>query len=95
MSGIAVSKYSTKKALDKSSSFIDYFPFLFRISIPVLDELVLVVVLAIEMIFWHNLQIKITTETEDTLRTDSTFCGDMAIWEQETGVLYQVVVYGG
>jgi hypothetical protein len=33
------------------------------------------------MIFWHNLQIKITTETEDTLRTDSTFCGDMAIWE--------------
>jgi hypothetical protein len=24
------------------------------------------------MIFWHNLQIKITTETEDTLRTDST-----------------------
>jgi hypothetical protein len=31
-------------------------------------------------------QIKITTETEDTLRTDSTFCGDMAIWEQETGV---------
>jgi hypothetical protein len=28
--------------------------------------------LAIEMIFWHNLQIKITTETEDTLRTDST-----------------------
>jgi hypothetical protein len=28
------------------------------------------------MIFWHNLQIKITTETEDTLRTDSTFCGD-------------------
>ena len=46
------------------------------------------------MIFWHNLQIKITTETEDTLRTDSTFCGDMAIWEQETGVLYQVAVYG-
>jgi hypothetical protein len=46
--------------------------------------------LAIEMIFWHNLQIKITTETEDTLRTDITFCGDMAIWEQETGVLYQV-----
>jgi hypothetical protein len=35
--------------------------------------------LAIEMMFWHNLQIKITTETEDTLRTDSTFCGDMAI----------------
>jgi hypothetical protein len=29
--------------------------------------------LAIEMIFWHNLQIKITTVTEDTLRTDSTF----------------------
>jgi hypothetical protein len=28
-------------------------------------------------------------------RTDSTFCGDMAIWEQETGVLYQVPVYGG
>ena len=27
--------------------------------------------------------------------TDSTFCGDMAIWEQETGVLYQVAVYGG
>jgi hypothetical protein len=24
--------------------------------------------LAIEMMFWHNLQIKITTETEDTLR---------------------------
>jgi hypothetical protein len=48
-----------------------------------------------EMIFWHNLQIKITTETEDTLRTDSTFCGDMAIWEQETGELYQVAVYGG
>jgi hypothetical protein len=46
----------------------------------------------VEMIFWHNLQIKITTETEDTLRTDSTFCGDMAIWEQETGVLYQVAV---
>jgi hypothetical protein len=43
--------------------------------------------LAIEMIFWHNLQIKITTETEDTLRTDSTFCGDMAICEQERGVL--------
>jgi hypothetical protein len=41
--------------------------------------------LAIEMIFWQNLQIKITTEAEDTLRTDSTFCGDMAIWEQETG----------
>jgi hypothetical protein len=36
------------------------------------------------MIFWHNLQIKITIETEDTLRTDSTFCGDMAIWEQKT-----------
>jgi hypothetical protein len=51
--------------------------------------------LAIEMIIWHNLQIKITTETEDTLRTDSTFCSDMAIWEQETGVLYQIVVYGG
>ena len=51
--------------------------------------------LAIEMIFWHNLQIKSTTETEDTLRTDSTFCSDMAIWEQETGVLYQIVVYGG
>ena len=51
--------------------------------------------LAIEIMFWHNLQIKITTETEDTLRTDSTFCGDMAIWEQETGVLYQVAVYGG
>jgi hypothetical protein len=51
--------------------------------------------LAIEMIFWHNFQIKITTETEDTLRTDSTFCGDMAIWEQETGELYQVAVYGG
>jgi hypothetical protein len=51
--------------------------------------------LAIEMIFWHNLQINITTETEDTLRTDSTFCGDMAICEQERGVLYQVVVYGG
>ena len=49
--------------------------------------------LAIEMIFWHNLQIKITTETEDTLRTDSTLCGDMAIWEQETDVLYQVAVY--
>jgi hypothetical protein len=47
----------------------------------------------IEMIFWHNLQIKITTETEDILCTDSTFCGDMAIWEQETGVLYQVAVY--
>jgi hypothetical protein len=29
--------------------------------------------LAIEMMFWHNLQIKITTEAEDTLRTDSTF----------------------
>jgi hypothetical protein len=43
--------------------------------------------LAIEMMFWHNLQIKITTEAEDTLRTDSTFCGDMTIWEQETGVL--------
>jgi hypothetical protein len=40
-------------------------------------------------------QIKITTEAEHTLRTDSTFCGDMAIWEQETGVLYQVAVYGG
>jgi hypothetical protein len=51
--------------------------------------------LAIEMMFWHKLQIKITTETEDTLRTDSTLCGDMAIWEQETGVLYQVAVYGG
>ena len=47
------------------------------------------------MMFWHNLQIKITTEAEDTLRTDSTFGGDMAIWEQETGVLYQVAVYGG
>jgi hypothetical protein len=44
------------------------------------------------MIFWHNLQIKITTETEDTLRTDSTFCGDMAIWEQETGVLCQALL---
>ena len=22
-------------------------------------------------------------------------CGDMAIWEQETGELYQVAVYGG
>jgi hypothetical protein len=51
--------------------------------------------LAIEIMFWHNLQIKITTETEDTLRTDSTFCGDMTIWEQETGVLYHVAVYGG
>jgi hypothetical protein len=51
--------------------------------------------LAIEMMFWHNLQIKITTEAEDTLRTDSTFCGYMAIWELETGVLYQVAVYGG
>jgi hypothetical protein len=49
---------------------------------------------AIEMMFWHNLQIKITTEAEHTLRTDSTFCGDMANWEQETGVLYQVAVYG-
>jgi hypothetical protein len=39
-------------------------------------------------------QIKITTETEDTL-VDSTFCGDIAIWEQETGMLYQVAVYGG
>jgi hypothetical protein len=37
----------------------------------------------IEMMFWHNLQIEITTETEDTLRTDSTFCDDMTIWEQE------------
>jgi hypothetical protein len=43
--------------------------------------------LAIEMIFWHNLQIEITTETEDTLRTDSTFCGDMAIWEQEKDIV--------
>jgi hypothetical protein len=51
--------------------------------------------LTIEIMFWHNLQIKITTEAEDTLRTDSTFCGDMAIWEQETGVLYEVAVYGG
>jgi hypothetical protein len=51
--------------------------------------------LAIEMMFWHNLHIKITTEAEDTLRRDSTFCGDMTIWEQETGVLYQVAVYGG
>jgi len=51
--------------------------------------------LAIEMMFWHNLQIENTTEAEDTLRTDNTFCGDMAIWEQETGVLYQVAVYGG
>jgi hypothetical protein len=50
--------------------------------------------LAIEMMFWHNLQIKITTETEDKLRTDNTFCGDMAIWEQETGVLCKVAVYG-
>ena len=50
--------------------------------------------LAIEMMFRHNLQINIRTEAEDTLRTDSTFCGDMAIWEQETGVLYQVAVYG-
>jgi hypothetical protein len=48
-----------------------------------------------EVMFWHNLQIKITTEAEHTLRTDSTFCGDMAIWEQDTGVLYQVAVYGG
>jgi hypothetical protein len=47
------------------------------------------------MMLWHNLQIKITTEAEHTLRTDSTICGDMAIWEQETGVLYQVAVYGG
>ena len=45
--------------------------------------------------FWHNLQINNTTKTEDTLCTDSTFCGDMSIWEQETGVLYQVAVYGG
>jgi hypothetical protein len=51
--------------------------------------------LAIKMMSWYNLQIKITTEAEDTLRTDSTCCGDMAIWEQETGVLYQVPVYGG
>jgi hypothetical protein len=48
----------------------------------------------LEMMFWHNLQIKITTEAEHTLRTDSTFCGDMDIWEHETGVLYQVAVYG-
>jgi hypothetical protein len=41
------------------------------------------------ILFW------IIYPTEDTLRTDSTFCGDMAIWEQETGVLYQIVVYGG
>jgi hypothetical protein len=47
------------------------------------------------MMFWHNLQIKITTEKDDKLRTDNTFCGDMAIWEQETGVLYKVAVYGG
>jgi hypothetical protein len=47
------------------------------------------------MMFWHNLQIKITTEAEETLRTDSTLCDDMTIWEQETGVLYQVAVYGG
>jgi hypothetical protein len=46
------------------------------------------------MMFWHNLQIKITTETDDKLRTDNTFCGDMVIWEQETGVLYKVAVYG-
>ena len=51
--------------------------------------------LAIEMMFWHNLQIKITTEAEHTLCTYSTFCGDMAIWQQEAGVLYQVAVYGG
>jgi hypothetical protein len=37
------------------------------------------------MMFWHNLQIKITTETDDKLRADNTFCGNMAIWEQETG----------
>jgi hypothetical protein len=47
------------------------------------------------LVFNSELQIKITTEAEHTLRTDSTICGDMAIWEQETGVLYQVAVYGG
>ena len=70
--------------------FLTYiFSFLFRISIPFIWRLLL----AIEMMFWHKLQIKIKTETEDTLRTDSTLCGDMVIWEQETDVLYQVVVY--
>ena len=70
-----------------SPSFQDFYTI-------VLDELVLEVV-ARHRDDIHNLQIKITTETEDTLGTDSTFCGDMAIWEQETGVLYQVAVYGG
>ena len=66
-----------------------YFPFLFRISIPVLDELVL------EVVARHRDDILAQPPDQDTLRTDSTFCGDMAIWEQETGVLYQVAVYGG
>ena len=67
-----------------------YFPFLFRISIPVLDELVL------EVVACHRDDILAQPpDQEDTLRTDSTFCGDKAIWEQETGVLYQFAVYGG
>ena len=65
-----------------------YFPFLFRISIPVLDELVL------EVVARHRDDILAQPPDQDTLRTDSTFCGDMGIWEQETGVLYQVHVYG-
>jgi len=60
-----------------------------------LDELVLEVAARHRDDVLYNLQIKITTEAEDTLCTDSTFCGNMTIWEQETGVLYQVVVYGG
>jgi hypothetical protein len=48
--------------------------------------------------FIQNYGIEILKRKEKyryTLRTDSTFCGDMAIWEQETGELNQVAVYGG
>jgi hypothetical protein len=56
----------------------------------VLDELVL------EVVACHRDDILAQPpDQEDTLRTDSTFCGDKAIWEQETGVLYQFAVYGG
>jgi hypothetical protein len=51
------------------------FPFFSWFLYIVLDEVVLEVATRQEMMFWHNLQIKITTEAEHTLRTDTAYVG--------------------
>jgi hypothetical protein len=60
----------------------------------VLDELVL------EVVTRHRDDVLAQPPDQDYNRqkthcVDSTFCGDMAVWGQETGMLYQVAVYGG